>query len=285
MTHTHVPDPSRKRQRTEVRKQQIARIAARLFAANGYHSTGMSELSEAVGLGKGALYYHIGSKEELLYEISAEHVQQMVAYGEALVAREDLSAPEKVRSLSRTLLRTISENLPEVTVFFHEIRTLGGEHGAPRALRGDLDSGHRRRRHGRRLPRPRSDRHQGHSRPAQLLLHLDATRGPAVTRRHIRRLLRPTAQRLSRRRALTRRSIPACPPPCSGVGTERCRRAVSPPASTRSGGARSRRSAACGHARRRKTAVGTDGNSPPDQGPIVAVADGGEKNSSDVFTF
>ena len=116
-----------KRRSTEIRKQEIAHIAARLFASNGYHSTGMSELSEAVGLGKGALYYHIGSKEELLYEISALHVQQMVAFGEALVERDDLSPPEKVRALSRELMRTISENLPEVTVFFHEFRTLSGE--------------------------------------------------------------------------------------------------------------------------------------------------------------
>lgn len=127
MTRPRVSDPRRTRQRTEVRRQEIARIAARLFAANGYHSTGMSELSEAVGLGKGALYYHIGSKEELLYEISALHVREMVAFGEALVERDDLSPTEKVRVLSRHLLRTISEHLPEVTVFFHEVRTLTGE--------------------------------------------------------------------------------------------------------------------------------------------------------------
>jgi AcrR family transcriptional regulator len=119
---------SSKRRSTEVRKQEIAHIAARLFASQGYHSTGMSELSEAVGLGKGALYYHIGSKEELLYEISALHVRQMVSFGEALVERDDLSPPEKVRALSRELMRTISENLPEVTVFFHEVRTLTGDH-------------------------------------------------------------------------------------------------------------------------------------------------------------
>src|ERR1700704_4622868 len=105
--------PPRRRQSSELRKQEIVRTAARLFAANGYHSTGMTELADAVGLGKGALYYHIGSQEGLLYEISALHVRDMVAFGERLVERQDLSAPEKVRSLSRMLIRTISENLPE----------------------------------------------------------------------------------------------------------------------------------------------------------------------------
>jgi AcrR family transcriptional regulator len=116
-----------RRQSSEVRKAEIARIAAQLFASNGYHSTGMTELSEAVGLGRGALYYHIGSKEDLLYEISARHVREMVAFGEALADRQDLSPTQKLRQLSRELMRTISENLPELTVFFHEVRTLTGD--------------------------------------------------------------------------------------------------------------------------------------------------------------
>jgi AcrR family transcriptional regulator len=87
----------------------------------------MTELSEAVGLGRGGLYYHIGSKEDLLYEISARHVREMVAFGEALAERQDLLPTEKLRQLSRELMRTISENLPELTVFFHEVRTLTGD--------------------------------------------------------------------------------------------------------------------------------------------------------------
>jgi AcrR family transcriptional regulator len=66
-------DTSRRRP-TAVRKQEIARIAARLFAAQGFHGTGINELAQEVGLGKGALYYHIKSKEDLLFEISTAHV-------------------------------------------------------------------------------------------------------------------------------------------------------------------------------------------------------------------
>lgn len=115
------------RRSKELRRSEIAQIAAQLFAAKGYHATGMSELAGAVGLGKGALYYHIGSKEELLYDISARHVEEMVAFGEELVARDDLTPVEKVRDLSRQLMRTIAANLPELTVFFREVRTLSGD--------------------------------------------------------------------------------------------------------------------------------------------------------------
>ena len=108
------------------RKEEILKIAAELFARNGYHATGIAELGEAVGLGRGALYHHIGSKEELLIEISSRHVIEMVAFGEALL-EADVPPIEKFRRLSRRLMRTIADNLPELTTFFSEYRALSGE--------------------------------------------------------------------------------------------------------------------------------------------------------------
>lgn len=109
-----------------VTKERILRTAAVLFARNGYHATGLSKLGEAVGLGRGALYYHIGSKEQLLYEISIRHVEEMVAYGEQLMGSR-LGAEERFRRLSRKLMRVIADNLPELTVFFREVNSLSGD--------------------------------------------------------------------------------------------------------------------------------------------------------------
>jgi AcrR family transcriptional regulator len=108
------------------RKGEILRIAAELFARNGYDATGIAEVGRAAGLGKGALYHHIGSKEELLYEISRRHVADMVEFGDELLA-SDLPPVEKFRALSRRLMRTIADNIPEVTAFFSEYRALSGE--------------------------------------------------------------------------------------------------------------------------------------------------------------
>lgn len=107
-------------------KERILRVAAELFARKGYHATGMAELGEAIGLGRGALYYHIGSKEGLLYEISVRHVEQMVSYGEELLTSR-LTPEERFRRLSRQLMRTIADNLPELTVFFREVHSLSGQ--------------------------------------------------------------------------------------------------------------------------------------------------------------
>jgi AcrR family transcriptional regulator len=107
-------------------RERLLRTAAQLFAEKGYHGTGVAELGRAVELGRGGLYHHMGSKEALLVEISVRHVRDMVEVGEEILA-SDLTPPEMLRALSRRLMRTIADSLPEVTVFFHEINTLQGK--------------------------------------------------------------------------------------------------------------------------------------------------------------
>ena len=106
-------------------KERIRRQAARLFAKNGYRGTGVQDLSDAVGLGRGALYHHIGSKERLLFEIITLHVVDVVDEARAVLDLP-LTAEEKVRRLSRLMMATVSAHLPEWTVFFREIDALSG---------------------------------------------------------------------------------------------------------------------------------------------------------------
>lgn len=110
-------------------KRRIRREAAKLFARNGYDATGVAEIGEAVGMGRGALYHHIGSKEQLLFEIGISHVQEMVSTGEAIL-RLDLEPQQKFRELARQLMQAIADNLPELTVYFAEHRALTGQRRA-----------------------------------------------------------------------------------------------------------------------------------------------------------
>jgi len=107
-------------------RERIHRIAAQLFARNGYHATGMSELSEAVGLGRGALYYHISSKESILYAISMGAIEQLIASSDLIVAGRG-TAQERLRQLARVLMRNIAEFSNEWTVFFREHIALTGQ--------------------------------------------------------------------------------------------------------------------------------------------------------------
>src|SRR3954447_4430289 len=117
--------PMRTRPRKQDQKERIRRKAAQLFARNGYHGTGMQALSEAVGLGRGALYHHIGSKEALFEDVSTRHVREMIDFGERIL-REDLPAEEKIRRLSRAQMQTLAEHLPEWTIFQRDATMLNG---------------------------------------------------------------------------------------------------------------------------------------------------------------
>jgi AcrR family transcriptional regulator len=108
------------------RKECIRREAAQLFARNGYHGTGVQALSEAVGLGRGALYHHIGSKEALFEEISTRPVQEMIDIGEQILAKR-ASAEERIRLLCRAQMRTLADHQAEWTLFQRDAMMIRGE--------------------------------------------------------------------------------------------------------------------------------------------------------------
>ncbi|HET9771014.1 MAG TPA: TetR/AcrR family transcriptional regulator [Acidimicrobiia bacterium] len=113
----------------ESTKARILRTATELFASQGYHATGVAELGRAAGIQRGALYYHIGSKEELLFELCKGHVEGAVAFGEALLAGPDEPA-DKLRQLVHRHMRMIAEHQSEIIVSFREMHSLTGERAA-----------------------------------------------------------------------------------------------------------------------------------------------------------
>lgn len=110
-------------------RERIIRTAAELFAANGYHATGITEILDAVGLSRGTFYYHVTSKDALLYEISNNQVRRMNEVADD-VTRLKITPTEKMRMLAQSLVRNISDHDAEWTVFFREFEALQGEQRA-----------------------------------------------------------------------------------------------------------------------------------------------------------
>jgi AcrR family transcriptional regulator len=107
-------------------KRQIMEKAAELFAEKGYGGVGISEVGDVAGLGKGALYYHIESKENLLYDIMTDYMTQLVAAAhEILNATSDTS--ERIERLSVSFMDTMFQSRAEMTVCFREVHSLGPE--------------------------------------------------------------------------------------------------------------------------------------------------------------
>lgn len=110
----------------ETTRSRILRVAAEVFAKKGYHGTGVAELGKAAGLQRGALYYHIRSKEDLLFDLSRRHVEEALERGR-LIAESDLAPLEKFREWGREHLEVITQRQAEVTVVMREMHALTGE--------------------------------------------------------------------------------------------------------------------------------------------------------------
>ncbi len=59
--------------------RHIARVAARLFAQNGYDATSVREIVEAAGVAKPTLYYYFRSKEGLAHALLTLPLSNLVA--------------------------------------------------------------------------------------------------------------------------------------------------------------------------------------------------------------
>ena len=118
----------RTRQDRPTRQAQILETAARIFCEKGFDKASMDDVADAVGLTKAGLYHHIGSKEELLFEI--------MSYGMDLFEQNVLnrvmaiSDPlERLKATLRGHVLLVTRDRPkEVTVILHESNALRGRY-------------------------------------------------------------------------------------------------------------------------------------------------------------
>lgn len=111
-------------------KALIREGAAQLFAQRGYHATSIQDICDAIGLGRGALYHHIRSKEQLLFEISSLGLDELFEISTDIFD-QPLCAAEKLRLLSRALMRNIADNRAALAVYFREVDLMSSEYRTP----------------------------------------------------------------------------------------------------------------------------------------------------------
>lgn len=122
-------DDSGRSDRWRARRDAIIDTSARLFAAQGYHATGLNELCDANELGKGALYHYIGSKEGLLAAIH-DRVMDEVLPGAERAVEAGRTPSEQLALLGEELLDVIHRYPDHVWVFLHEFPALTGDRAA-----------------------------------------------------------------------------------------------------------------------------------------------------------
>jgi AcrR family transcriptional regulator len=105
------------------RREALLQAAVRLFAAKGYHATSMQDIAEALGIQRGSIYYHITTKEDLLYEIMESSIKLLTARVEGIVS---LPAPagDRLRRFVEVHLEMLASMRAEFRVFLAELKSL-----------------------------------------------------------------------------------------------------------------------------------------------------------------
>src|ERR1700722_552358 len=76
------------RPRSEAKRNRIVEAATSHFAEHGYHSARVGDIATALGIAKGSIFQHFGSKDGLFFEVYKRAVRSFARY---------LDAPAEVR--------------------------------------------------------------------------------------------------------------------------------------------------------------------------------------------
>jgi AcrR family transcriptional regulator len=97
--------------------------AARLFRTKGYAATSTRELSALLGLQKASLYYHMGSKEDLLFDLCISTLEEVAQIFDETIA-EGGNTLEILHQLAIRYLKEALENGDKHATMLVEIRAL-----------------------------------------------------------------------------------------------------------------------------------------------------------------
>jgi TetR/AcrR family transcriptional regulator len=86
--------------RGRLTRARILAQAARTFNQRGYHGTTLDGVARALGVTKAALYYHVRSKEELLFQCHQVLIE--IALGSVRTAKARASSADEQLRLTLT---------------------------------------------------------------------------------------------------------------------------------------------------------------------------------------
>jgi AcrR family transcriptional regulator len=75
----------------EERKNEILDVAEQLFAEKGFDNASTNDIIKRIGIARGTLYHHFGSKEEILDALVERMTRDAIARSKAVVS--DKSRP------------------------------------------------------------------------------------------------------------------------------------------------------------------------------------------------
>ena len=107
--------------------ERVLDTAAALFWEKGYAATTTREIAAAVGIQQASLYYHVPSKEGLLYQLCVSSLEQLRVDVQAAMA--EVGNPlDRLRALIQAHLRTLLKHQFRHVTMLTELRALSSRH-------------------------------------------------------------------------------------------------------------------------------------------------------------
>lgn len=111
------------RQDGAVTVERLREEAARLFWEKGYTATTTREIAESLGVQRASLYYHIESKEKLLYDLCVESLGNI--HGAVAQAIADKTDPlDRVRAMIRAHVVAMLKDREKHATMLTELKAL-----------------------------------------------------------------------------------------------------------------------------------------------------------------
>jgi AcrR family transcriptional regulator len=109
-SRSKTPGPARRARRTDARRLEILRAAARTFRARGYSGSGMRDIAAEADLSPANLYHYFRGKHEILFFCQDRWLERMSAEVDA-AKRAAGPAPARLRRVLREHVRCLLDEL------------------------------------------------------------------------------------------------------------------------------------------------------------------------------
>lgn len=110
----------------EEKKQDIIKVAIKMFCIYGFHKTKIEDVAHEAGIGKGTIYQYFSSKEELFEETIGYSILKFCKPLQGIITKE-ASVKEKLILLSYQHRQFISENMDLWEMLMREPHVLSTE--------------------------------------------------------------------------------------------------------------------------------------------------------------